>query len=589
VQTLLSLQSLGVPARQEPAEQTSFDVHGLPSSQDAVLLTKPHPVVAEQNGEVQGLLSSGHTVAVPPVQAPLRQASPVVQSELSLHGVPASAFANTQPVTELQPSMVQALPSEQTLGEPPWQVPPAQTSPTVQAFESLQGAVLSVHAHAPVDALQVSVVQTLLSLQSLGVPARQVPAEQTSFTVHGLPSSQAAVLLTKPHPVVAEQNGEVHGFESSGQLMVDPTQTPLLQTSPLVQAELSLQGVPASAFENTQPVVGLQPSVVHALESEHTRGAPAWHAPPAQTSPTVQAFESLQAAVLLVQKQAPVDGLHASSVHPFASLQFFGAPARQVPAEQTSFTVQPLPSSHGAVLVTKPHPVEGVQMGEVQTFESSGQVTAVPRHEPAPLQTSAVVHSEPSLQGVPASTPVNRQPNDGLHESAVQTLLSLHTMAAPPRQAPPLQTSPDVQAFPSLQDAVLFVHEQAPSTGLHTSSVHTFASPQFFGVPALQVPAEQLSLRVQALPSSHGAVLLTKPQPSEGEQLGVVHAFESSGHVTAEPVHRPAPLQASPVVQSDPSSQASPGAAAGKKHPVDGLHAFVVHALPSSQTRGEPL
>lgn len=80
----------------------------------------------------------------------------------------------------------------------------------------------------------------------------------------------------------------------------------------------------------------------------------------------------------------------------------------------------------------------------------------------------------------------------------------------------------------------MFVHEHAPFVGLQRSSVQTFASLQFFGAPGLHTPVEQVSASVQALPSSHGAVLLTKP------------------------------------------------------HPVTGLHESVVHTLPSSQTRGEP-
>jgi len=43
-----------------------------------------------------------------------------------------------------------------------------------------------------------------------------------------------------------------------------------------------------------------------------------------------------------------------------------------------------------------------------------------------------------------------------LQLSSVQTLLSLQTIAVPLHD-PPLQTSPEVHALPSSQDAVLFV------------------------------------------------------------------------------------------------------------------------------------
>ena len=90
-------------------------------------------------------------------------------------------------------------------------------------------------------------MHTLLSLQLFGVPGRQAPAEHASLSVQGFPSSQAAVLLTKPQPVVAEQNGDVQGLLSSGQVTAEPTHTPLLQTSPVVQNELSLHVVPPAA------------------------------------------------------------------------------------------------------------------------------------------------------------------------------------------------------------------------------------------------------------------------------------------------------------------------------------------------------
>ena len=90
-------------------------------------------------------------------------------------------------------------------------------------------------------------MQTLLSLQFFGVPGLQAPAEHTSLSVQGLPSSHVAVLLTKPQPVVAEQNGVVQGLLSSGHVTGEPAQTPFVQTSPLVQGELSLHELPGAA------------------------------------------------------------------------------------------------------------------------------------------------------------------------------------------------------------------------------------------------------------------------------------------------------------------------------------------------------
>jgi hypothetical protein len=54
-------------------------------------------------------------------------------------------------------------------------------------------------------------------------------------------------------------------------------------------------------------------------------------------------------AVLLAWTQ-PVPGLHESSVHGLASLQFGAAPPTQIPPAQVSTAVQALPSLHDAAL-----------------------------------------------------------------------------------------------------------------------------------------------------------------------------------------------------------------------------------------------
>jgi hypothetical protein len=85
---------------------------------------------------------------------------------------------------------VHALLSSQFCGGPPTQAPaPLQASFVVHALLSLQLSVFGVLMHAPC-ALQVSVVQGLLSLQAPAEPA-QVPLVHVSFVVHWLPSLQA--------------------------------------------------------------------------------------------------------------------------------------------------------------------------------------------------------------------------------------------------------------------------------------------------------------------------------------------------------------------------------------------------------------
>src|SRR5262249_55233822 len=91
----------------------------------------------------------------------------------------------------------------------------------------------------PVAGLQLSVVQTLLSLQTIGVPL-QVPPPQVSPEVQALPSSHEFVLLVWTQPVCGSHESSVHGLLSS-QLVVPPGwQLPPLHVSPDDQAFPSL-------------------------------------------------------------------------------------------------------------------------------------------------------------------------------------------------------------------------------------------------------------------------------------------------------------------------------------------------------------
>jgi hypothetical protein len=86
-------------------------------------------------------------------------------------------------VAELQESVVQLLLSLQFLAVPV-QTPFLHASLTVQALLSLQGRVLGVYTQ-PVGrtGTHVSVVQGLLSLQTLAGPGTQTPFAHVSFTV----------------------------------------------------------------------------------------------------------------------------------------------------------------------------------------------------------------------------------------------------------------------------------------------------------------------------------------------------------------------------------------------------------------------
>jgi hypothetical protein len=124
------------------------------------------------------------------------------------------------------------------------------------------------------------------------------------------------------------------------------------------------------------------------------------------------------------------------------------------PLLQLSAVVQALPSLHAAKLFVWMQPVAGLQESSVQGLASS-HVDKPPLTQTPPAHTSSFVHASPSSQG--ALLFAWTHPVAGSQESSVQSLASLQSRAGPLTQAPPLHVSTEVQAFPSLHAAVLFV------------------------------------------------------------------------------------------------------------------------------------
>src|SRR5438034_11243571 len=100
-------------------------------------------------------------------------------------------------------------------------------------------------------------------------------------------------------------------------------------------------------------------------------------------------------------------------------------------------------------------------------------------------------------------------------------------MGSPPVHTPLWQVSVCVQASPSSQDAVFGVCTQ-PVAGSQLSSVHPLLSSQFRGGPPTHSPSLQVSSVAQALPASQGSVFGTVRQPSWGAQLSSVAPVWSS-------------------------------------------------------------
>jgi hypothetical protein len=531
VHTLPSSQFGAGPPTQDPEAHLSEVVQALPSSQALVLSAWLHPVAGRHVSSVQGFLSS-QLVGDPPRHVPPEQVSDVVQALPSSHE--AVLFVYVQPFAASHESFVHTLPSLQFFDAVPEQDPPAHTSPIVQASLSLQLAVLFVCTQ-PVDVLQESSVQALPSSQLTAVPLTQLPFEQTSPVVQALPSLQGPVLFVCVQPVEGLQASVVQGLLSLQFGAAPPVHVPFEQTSPVVQALPSLQV--AVLLVCTHPVALLHESLVQGLLSSQFGAAPPTQAPPEQVSPVVQALPSLQLAVLFVWVQ-PVAGLQASVVQGLLSLQFAAVPPTQAPPEQVSPVVQALPSLQLAVLLVWVQPVAGLQASLVQGFESS-QFGAAPPTQAPPEQVSPVVQALPSLQL--AVLLVWVQPVAGLQASLVQGFESSQLGAAPPTQAPPEQVSPVVQALPSLHDAVLFVCTH-PVAGLQESSVHPFESLQFAAAPATHVPELHVSPTVHALPSLHATAFSATQTPE------ALHAWQSFGLFPPQAVAQQTPsTQGSPL------------------------------------------
>ncbi len=206
-------------------------------------------------------------------------------------------MANWQPLVGSQLSSVHGLPSVHVMAAPALQVPATQASLPVQTLPSVQMALLAAWTQAPVTALQESSVQTLPSSQATAAPGTQLPPLHLSPLVQPLLSVQTAVLLLWAHPLILLQESSVHGLPSSQLTAAPAPQLPFLQVSPTVQTSPSLHG--AVLLACAQPLAAPHESSVHGLLSSQPTAAPGTHLPAAHLSPLVHALLSVQTAVLL--------------------------------------------------------------------------------------------------------------------------------------------------------------------------------------------------------------------------------------------------------------------------------------------------
>jgi hypothetical protein len=322
----------------------------------------------------------------------------VVQRLLSLHVVPLATGVPTQlPLTGLQLSAVQTLPSSQATGVPP-QVPAVHRSFVVQRLLSLQVVPLTtgVLLQTPVAGLHESVVQELLSVHGIGVleqtPARQASVVQALPSLHGVEVSGVCV-----HPRPGTQASVVQALPSS-QLMGVPAHVPATQVSFAVQSWPSLHVTPLgtnwqAAVQQPPPShaspgstmwspqrAGVQsvrqaPGVVSLLLAPLSHSSPQ----PGSTTPLPQASMAGTHAPAAVQVSPEVQGSPSSQVVP--------APA----AGAQSAVQQMLVSSHASPLSVTPSPHRG---GVQSVRQESGAVSEFP----PPLSHTSNPSSMPSPQ-----------------------------------------------------------------------------------------------------------------------------------------------------------------------------------------------
>jgi len=571
VQTLLSLQLSGVPAAQTPVWQVSLPLHTLPSVHDEPFATAVfvQPLTGLQPSVVQTLLSL-QSSGVPAVHTPLWQRSSPLQTLASAHDEPLGTGAAWQPRVGLQLSVVHTLPSLQTGGAPAVQTPARQVSSPLQRLPS---------AHEE-------------PFGSSGFP--QTPSIHTSL-VHGLPSAQSEPTTqdSQPgmgvfwQPVTGAQVSVVQAFASLQLSGAPAVQNPLWQVSLPLHTLPSLQEVPFSTGVFWQPKTGSQVSVVHTLLSLQLSGVPAVQRPAWQVSLPLHTLPSLQevpfSTAVLVQ---PLTGLQPSVVHTLPSLQLSAVPAVQVPAWQVSLPLHTLPSGHAVPFSTAVwvQPKAESQLSAVQTLLSL-QLSAVPAVHTPLWQDSLPLHTLPSLQEVPFNTGMFWQPATGSQLSAVQTLLSLQLSAVPGVHTPLWQVSLPLQVLPSPHAVPLATAEfRQPVTGLQVSVVQTLPSLQLSAVPVVHTPAWQVSSPLHTLPSVHDEPFGTGAfwQPAMGSQVSVVQTFASLQLRGVPVVHTPA-WQVSLPLHTLPSAQGEPLTRSGLLQ-TPAVHTSLVQGLPSAQS-----
>ncbi|PTL82502.1 hypothetical protein DAT35_16960 [Vitiosangium sp. GDMCC 1.1324] len=269
-------------------------------------------------------------------------------------------------------------------------------------------------------------------------------------------------------------------------------------------------------------------------------------------------------------EQVPVAGLQVpTSWHWSEAAQVTGAAPVQVPPWQVSVRVQALPSLQEEPLGLaglEQVPVAGLQVPTSWHWSEAVQVAGVPAVQVPAWQVSVRVQALPSLQEEPLGLAgLEQMPVAGLQvPTSWHWSEAVHVTGLLAVQVPAWQVSVRVQALPSLQEEPLGLAglEQVPVAGLQVpTSWHWSEAAQVTGAAPVQVPPWQVSVRVQALPSLQeeplGLVGLEQV-PVAGLQVPTSWHWSEAGQVAGVPAVQTPAWQVSGVVHALPSLQAAP-------------------------------
>ena len=215
-------------------------------------------------------------------------------------------------------------------------------------------------------------------------------------------------------------------------------------------------------------------------------------------------------------------------------------------------------------------PVAIAQLPATWHSSDAVQTTAGPPTQAPAMHVSSVVQPLPSLQVVPSVAAGLEQAPVVMSQvpTAWHGSLAAQTTGLAPVQVPATQVSVWVQALPSLQvvPSVAAGLEQAPEVGSQVPAAwHWSLAEQTTGLEPTQAPAWQVSVWVQALPSLHAVPLA--PLDHAVVEVAGAHTWHGlAGLTVPEPKKTPpishcAPQE--PLMQSSPAPQLVPSGRAG--------------------------